>query len=251
MLAWEESDSRPDLPELPPQPKAETPKRTKPKQMQTALTTTVKDPLTPELRKLVKSNTIAEGGWLYTTNCYRCHLVYEKARMGKGLEKEIVFNFISGGKTSTQMTPFSRMLGGNLKNKEIKSIVDYITTWEKAGEPLAIAAELMTPPALDPSEFIPIRLARLKKINGDASSGKDIFLMKCSGCHGKEGEGYIGSSLQANGWSMRPDLYVKSVLKKGIPRSLMVTWDKGSNRLAPKEIDDVVSYVTHDIMGKK
>ena len=33
-------------------------------------------------------------------------------------------------------------------------------------------------------------------LNGDPANGKQIFQINCSGCHGKEGKGIVGPSLQ-------------------------------------------------------
>lgn len=164
--------------------------------------------------------------------------------MGKGLAKETIFRFVSEGKTSSQMTPFSRMLGGELKNSEIKAIVTYITTWENYGESPAIAEELLTPPAQDPADFIPLRLVRFKPISGDIEAGKKVYRINCLACHGLHGEGYIGASLLGTKWCLRKDLFVKSIVKEGVPKSLMKSWNRSKGgTFSAKDIDDVVSYV--------
>jgi mono/diheme cytochrome c family protein len=196
--------------------------------------------LNPALEKLVEQNPVIKGAWLYTGNCYRCHLSYEDARMGKGQERDTVARFIREGKTSTQMSAFSQMLGGNLKNSEIGAIVDYILAWEQAGGPLAIAASLLKPPALDPADFVPLRLTRFKQVTGDTARGKYLYRVSCSPCHGAEGEGYFGPDLRSNFWSQRPDLYVKSILKEGVSGSPMPSFNRGETRLSPKDIDDLV-----------
>ena len=250
MTAWDAAGQQPDLPPLPPQPAEERPPEPKQTIGKVAAPAPAlsKDDLPPELRKLVNANPVVMGGWLYTMNCHRCHLDYAVGRMGKGLESDAVFRFISEGKTSTQMTAFSRLLGGKLKNSEIQAIVKYISAWEKAGEPLAIAERLMTPPALDPAEFRPARLTRFKAVTGDTGHGRRHYLYHCSVCHGRDGEGYIGSSLRTSGWTMRPDLYIKSIVKSGIPGSPMASWEKGGTSLSPKAIDDLVSYITSAII---
>lgn len=245
MLEWEKIGSAPQLPELPPWPAMETAEPVK--------VTAQKPPpakkneqatLSPVLQQLIDSNTVARGGWLYTINCYRCHLGYEKARMGKGMAKENLQRFITEGKTSTQMQPFSKMLGGNLKNSEILSIVSYIITWEKSGESLAIAPALMTPPAFSPADFIPLRLPRFNQVGGDRIAGAQLFKNNCSSCHGAAGQGGIGPSLQNSRWTMRPDLFFKSTVKRGIPSSPMQAWDRGNGgRFGAKDIDDVVSHL--------
>ena len=244
MTKWDEEGGRPDMPTLPPQPKSEelTVKPPEKKRSQELANTEPTDTLSVALKKLIKNNSVARGAYLYTMNCYRCHIDYEHARLGNSMERDTVYRFISEGKTSTQMTPFSRRLGGNLRNSEINSIVDYITTWEQKGEPLAIAKALLTPPQLDPTEFVPIKLTQFKRISGDNKNGELLYRYHCSSCHGTQKEGVIAPSLSTSK-TLRSDLYYKAVIKKGVIGSLMPAWDQGENKLSPKEIDDTVSYL--------
>lgn len=245
MLKWEENDAEPLLSELPPQPllpAASTPQPATAATADIAQPVTAETPISPPLQKLIESNSVAEGGWLYTQNCYRCHLTYQHARMGKGLDREVLLRTISEGKIATQMKGFSRLRGGKLKSSEIRSIATYITTWETKGEALAIANELMAPPAVDPAEFIPVRLPRFQAITGDTSAGITLFSRNCASCHGTRGEGYLGPSLLAGKAVVRPDLYVKSIIKQGVPGSIMRSWTSGSGgNLSAKAIDDIVS----------
>ncbi len=246
MMQWEEDDEEPELPELPPllvdEPSNPSHKKEKKKDKETAEQDD--NALAPELQQLVDNNLIAKGGWLYTNNCYRCHLTYEIGRQGKGFQPEQLYRTIREGKISTQMTPFSRLLGGPFSNKDIKAVAEYILLWEKTQEPLAIAPQLMTPPALDPSDFKPIRLTRFPQVHGDNKAGKTLFITHCATCHGSFGEGYIGPSFLKRKWVTRPDLFIKSVVRKGIPGSLMKSWDQGNGgKLSAKDIEDVVSYV--------
>lgn len=235
-----------ELPDLPPQPKE--------KNVLVKVKTEKKmphDPVISEgsqfpqyLTDVLDTNLIAKGGWLYVNNCYRCHLTYEEGRMGKGFERETIQLIITEGKTSTQMKPFSKVLGGNLKKKEINAIADYILKWEKDGEPPAISSELMTPPAFDPDQFKPKRLTRFRLVRGDKDSGKQFFKRNCVNCHGVAREGFIGPELR-DFENLRPDLYVKSVLKKGVPGSLMNSWDKSKGgAFTAKSIDDVTVFLT-------
>jgi len=248
MMKWEDEDKRPKLPELPPLQFDEAAPIEEAATREQAIIKPVaeKQELPAELRHLVDTNPVAKGGWLYTNNCYRCHLSYEQARMGKGLDIDAVQRTISEGKTSTQMTPFSRMLGGTLKNDEIKSIATYIVTSEQAGEPLAVARVLMTPPAQDPADFVPLRLTRYQPISGDDKAGAVIYAANCRSCHGTRGEGYIGPTLREVKPSLRPDLFFKSVIKQGVPGSLMISWEQTrGGTLTAKDIDDVVFYLAN------
>jgi hypothetical protein len=61
---------------------------------------------------------------------------------------------------------------------------------------------------------------------------------------GSKGEGYVGPSLREIKPVLRPDLFFKSVLKQGIPGSMMASWDTSKGgRLTAKDLDDLVSYI--------
>ena len=246
---WEEGGGPPLLPPLPPPPSEAVEDPARPAKVDRERAEAPQGgvgeaTLSAELRQLVESNQVAHGGWLYTRNCYRCHLTYGQGRMGKGLTPDSVQRVISEGKTTTQMRPFSQMLGGELKNSEIKAITTYVTTWEKAGEELAIAVQLMTPPALDENDFKPLRLTRFKPIGGDTSFGGKLYRLRCAGCHGSDGEGYLGPALRVTKATLRPDLFCKAIVKNGVAGSLMKGWESSSGgKFSPKEIDDVVAYV--------
>ncbi len=246
MYRWEEEDGDPQLPDLPPLLPEELLER-EPEQTEIVVVAgekSEKPALEPSLVHVIEHSSVALGGWLYTGNCYRCHLEYGTARMGKGLTVEKIQRFIREGKTSTQMKPFSRALGGNLKSKEINAIVEYITTWERAGESLAIAAQLMTPPEQDPTDFVPLRLTRFPGVSGDDHAGDSLFRANCRSCHGASGEGIIGPSFRKRQWVIRVDLFFKSIVKRGVPESLMPAWDSNSGgSLSAKDIDDVVSFL--------
>lgn len=249
MQKWEEQGGEPTIPPLPPQPEKTVPPSpstsTAAEKSQTqAATVGSKEQLSQPLAHLIAVNPVAAGGYLYTRNCYRCHLAYEHARMARGISKELVLHYITEGKTSTQMRAFSRMLGGPLKGSEIKEIVAYISAWEERGESPAIAEILMTPPALDPADFRPIRLTRFQLVEGDIAAGSQLFRRNCGTCHGVKGEGFLAPGLNTRKPAIRTDLFVKSVIKTGIPGSLMSSWTSGPGpTLSAKEIDDIVSTI--------
>lgn len=245
LMRWSEDGEYPDVGSLPEQPKGEVAAAGQKNEKQMAAEGDLVDEntLDPVLQKLIETNPLSQGGYLYTQNCYRCHLSYKKARMGKGIEREIVLRTITEGKTSTQMKAFSRMLGGELKNSEIENIANYVMTWEKLQDDPAIAAELMVPPAFDPVMFKPVRLARFKEVEGNPAQGKKLFAKNCFSCHGTNGEGLVGPSLQRM-YSLRTDLYTKSVLKNGVPGSIMKSWSQSNGGLfTAKDLDDTVSFV--------
>jgi mono/diheme cytochrome c family protein len=243
MTAYEENDGPPPLPELPEIPSAAPP----PPPEETSPGPKASDG--PEevdevLRRLMDQNPVVHGAWIYTRNCYRCHLAYEKARMGRGTAADTIKRTVVNGKTSTQMKPFSRMKGGNLANVEIDAVVAYIAAWEKHGEPLALPAAVLVAPAADPAALLPIGLPQFPRPGGDGESGRRRFARTCTRCHGPGGEGYLGPSLRKTWWSLRPDLLVKSVLKQGVPGTPMAAWSQNAGGpLSAKDIEDLVSYL--------
>ncbi len=200
--------------------------------------------LSPPLAKLVAKNPVANGGWLYTQNCYRCHLSYNQTRQGRGMSPESLRKIVENGKTSTQMSGFGVLAGGKLKNSEIEAILSYITTWENMSGPPAIPPELLVPPASDPAALRSVGLPRFPPVQGDASVGRVLYLTNCSRCHNPDRSGYIGRRLLPPWDGMRPDLLLKATVKSGIPGSLMPAFATDANgQLRPKDIDDVVSFL--------
>lgn len=246
MFIWERENREPELPMLPPPPEKPE-QRPISKKMAAAEKTNQKKSdhdLPPALMDVLSQNRVAFGGYLYTRNCYRCHLSYERSRLGRDSSEEALIRIIQEGKTSTQMKPFSQLLGGKLKNSEIKAIATYILTWERLGETVVIADALLTPPAIDPSDLKPFRLPRFPMVEGDSEAGVSLYKDFCTSCHGDRGEGKIGPSLTRSQARIRPDLYFKGIMKKGIPHSLMKGWGKeGGGNFTAKDIDDVVALL--------
>lgn len=247
MTAWEKRGAEPELPPLPELPAVEAPPApapptggappvvpSQPGQAQAALS--------PALTRLVESNPVARGAWLYTANCYRCHLSYASARMGRNMQPAQLRKIIEMGKTSTQMTGFSLLAGGRLKNSDIDAVTRYIAAWEQADAPLAIAPELLVPPAVDPSALRPTGLPRFPKVAGDPARGGTVFAALCSRCHGADRQGLVGRRLLPPWPGLRPDLLLKSTIKNGIPGSLMPSFGV-RGILSPKQVDDLVTFL--------
>ncbi len=250
MTAWEQRGAEPELPPLPDLPAAKAPSTPAQSPGQDAPVATpspgqAQASLSPALTSLVESNPVARGAWLYTANCYRCHLSYASSRMGRNMQPAQLRKIIEMGKTSTQMTGFSLLAGGRLKNSDIDSVTRYIETWEQVDAPLAIAPELLVPPAVDPSALRPTGLPRFPKVAGDPSRGGTVFAALCSRCHGADRQGLVGRRLLPPWPSLRPDLLLKSSIKSGVPGSLMRNFGT-SGTLSPKEVDDLVSFLLND-----
>ena len=256
MLVWEEMGREPDLPPLPeiPQPDSVTPVAPSAlatdHQSEQSPQDGAENALSPPLAKLITKNPVARGAWLYTGNCYRCHLSYDQARMGRNLKGEKLEKVIEKGKTSTQMGGFGILAGGKLKKSEIAAIMSYITLFEKYQRPLAIAPELLEPPSTNPSDLLPIGLPQFPLVAGDVALGKKSYMIKCSRCHGADRAGYIGANLKPPFSTLRPDLFLKSIIKMGIANSMMRPFsDNEGGGLSPKEIDSLVAFLLKNQAG--
>lgn len=246
LLTWEELDEAPPLPELPPQPKDEPVPFKKEEKLKPREVIESEQEENPKLNRILADNPLAKGGYLYTRNCYRCHLEYEKNRMGQNFARDSIRTTISDGKTSTQMTPFSNMKGGDLSGSEIDAITDYIMTWERLKSPPAIPELVLEVPGEDPSALQPVGLPQFKTISGDIRQGHKLYIRHCSTCHGQKGEGYIGKPLNKSWWVKRYDLFAKSVIKNGVPLSLMPPWSESAGGpLGAVAVEDLVTLIVN------
>ncbi|MGE5496844.1 MAG: cbb3-type cytochrome c oxidase N-terminal domain-containing protein [Syntrophothermus sp.] len=76
---------------------------------------------------------------------------------------------------------------------------------------------------------------------GSIQSGKDIFISKCSVCHGRQGEGLVGPNLTDDYWIHGGGIKnVFRIIKAGVPAKGMITW---GNQLSPRQMQEVASYV--------
>lgn len=246
MTTWEELGQAPELAELPPQP-TPTPAATATPVVGDVAAAPIATPtpsLDPAVRIAVEGSDLALGAWLYTQNCYRCHLSYEEGRMARGLAEETVERNIRQGKVGTSMPAFDRRQGGELRFREIQAILGYIQAWEMLGEPPALPEVLFVAPTPDPSQLLTIKPLEVAPLEGDPQRGARLYAQHCTACHGLYGEGGVGSRL-AKAWpSVRPDLTIWSTIASGVPGSLMPPWEKQQGGpLAEQEINDMVALI--------
>ncbi len=243
MLAWETLGGPPDLPPLPPQPTATPPP--------TPQGDVAPDPepaptpvMSAEVKQATEGSSLALGAYLYTANCYRCHLSYERARMGRGVTLETVERTIANGKSATSMKPFLRRKGGELKLSEVRAIVEYVAAWETLSEEPALPEVLFTPPTPDPARYAPILPADVAAVAGNAEQGAGVYAIYCASCHGAEGEGELGPALARPWYGLRPDLTIRSAIRRGVPGAFMPAWsDTTGGPLTDQQIDDLVVLV--------
>ncbi|MDP4194915.1 MAG: cbb3-type cytochrome c oxidase N-terminal domain-containing protein [Bacteroidota bacterium] len=79
------------------------------------------------------------------------------------------------------------------------------------------------------------------KDSGSLQEGKEIFISKCSICHGRQAEGLVGPNLTDDYWIHGGSIKdIFKVVKYGVPSKGMITWQ---NQLSPLQIQKVSSYV--------
>jgi len=155
--------------------------------------------LTPEQWQALVSYTLASakgtsleiGQEVYTKNCALCHGDFGEggpnpARQGdiiapistseylKTRDDSTLRAIIAQGQPNFGMSPFGSAFGGPLSDEEIDAVVAYLRSWEE------------NPPVELPPEIAAIPLA---------FSGTEIYRELCAQCHGPEGEGGVGPSL--------------------------------------------------------
>lgn len=78
----------------------------------------------------------------------------------------------------------------------------------------------------------------------DPGLGAQLYAQNCAACHGDQGQGRIGATLDKDWPSIRPDLTVREIIRSGVSGSPMPAWSlaKGGP-LADAEIDAIVTYI--------
>ena len=233
MTAWEEAGAQPALPPLPPQPtRTPTPA---PTVITTGAETTAAasasptpPPLAPELLAAFAADPVAHGAWLYTRNCQRCHQTYATARMGQGLDINLLKQRIQEGNPGSNMPAFSFRLGGPLKASEVSAVVAFVSTWEATGGPPALPAVVATAvtaeakAAAAAAVALPAGAAALEP----AARGLLYYGTLCAPCHGAAGEGGTGPALAQFRPEMRPESALRTVIVEGVAGTAMIAWSQ-------------------------
>lgn len=132
---------------------------------------------------------VIEGNALYGANCASCHGVEGEGSIGPSLRTEELLESVSEGQLiglvktgvpGTGMPAWSQAYGGPFTDEEVRHVITYITTWE--------------PLELDEAE----ELSVTDVPSEPQANGSTLYATSCAACHGLEGEGGIGTSLQSN-----------------------------------------------------
>lgn len=183
------------------------------------------------------------GARLYAENCEVCHGENGTGRVGATLSKDwpsirpdlTVGNTIRSGVEGSVMPAWGQENGGPLTDDEIEALVVYILSWE-TGE-LELISPIPSPTARPP-------IAPLPKVEGDPNNGAVLYDQNCAMCHGIDGKGRVGATLDRVWTSIRPDLSVGNTIRNGVEGSVMPAWSQeNGGPLTEEEIDDIVAFI--------
>lgn len=125
---------------------------------------------------------------------------------------------IRNGRDNTNMIGWSAQKQGNLADQEIIELVKYIRLWQK-------------PPA---------DIGSIAAGRGSERDGSLIYKQNCASCHGRQGQGSIGPSLNSRGFlSVASDRFLGLTLIHGRPNTAMPSW----RDLDTQRTNDVIAYM--------
>jgi mono/diheme cytochrome c family protein len=185
----------------------------------------------------VSGTPLEQGQQLFSQNCSVCHGSLGEGGINPVNSKDIIApissgeflktrddftlrSIISQGQPNFGMSPFSTAYGGPLEDDEIDSIVAYMRSWEA------------NPPVEQPPE-VASDVVEL--------GGEQIFSDICSQCHGKNGEGSVGPSLQSKDFQDKnTDQKIFDTINLGHEATTMIGW---GDILTSDQITELVKYI--------
>jgi mono/diheme cytochrome c family protein len=79
---------------------------------------------------------------------------------------------------------------------------------------------------------------------GDPTAGKALFVANCAMCHGDDGQGRSGASLDQGFASINPQQFVRATVAEGIENSAMPAWSQtNGGPLTESEIDNISAFI--------
>lgn len=125
---------------------------------------------------------------------------------------------IEQGREGTNMVAWATGKNGNLHADEVERLVAHIRSWQT--------------PMPD--------LAAISADRGDAHVGQTLYQGKCASCHGREGQGGIGTRLNSPSLlAVASDAYLARTLMHGRANTAMPAWPT----LGPQRISDLLAFL--------
>ena len=192
-----------------------------------------------------QSGDAAQGATLFAQNCAVCHGDHGQGRIGATLAKDfpgirvdvLLQATISNGVQGTVMPAWSKSKGGPLTDPEIDDIVAFIRSLGNIAPPLPPVTGLPTSKPILPSPVATFPL-------GDATRGAQIFNANCVVCHGPNGEGRTGATLQKDWAGINVTTLLDTTIARGVAGSKMPAWAQSNGGpLTNQDIADAAAYV--------
>jgi mono/diheme cytochrome c family protein len=180
---------------------------------------------------------LERGQQLFVQNCAVCHGSLGEGGVNPANPKDIIApissaeflkprddfslrSIISQGQPNFGMSPFGVAFGGPLEDDEIDAIVAFMRSWEA------------NPPVEQPPEVA----SEVLELGSD-----QIFTEICSQCHGMNGEGLVGPSLQGKEFQQKnTDQDIFNTINLGHAATTMIGW---GDILSSKQIQELVQYI--------
>jgi len=173
---------------------------------------------------LSAEGTVRRGRAIFYGHCAGCHGSKGEGGIGVSLRSETFQALVSDEFLRDTIT-FGRghtpmPANYDLNSKEVRDVIAYIRSFRKVRSSW--------------KEVQPLLASASQKI------GKSVYRSKCAGCHGKKGEGGIGSRLNSQSFLARvDDKFLYDSLFQGRPGTAMPAW----THLESKDAADVIGYI--------
>jgi mono/diheme cytochrome c family protein len=180
------------------------------------------------------------GRVLYKHSCSQCHGEVGQGKTGPAHNNADFLATASDGylqatmvlgRAGTEMRAVAKGHQGNiqLSVEEINDIVAYIRAWET----------FPTPPE-ELRRFLPM---------GDFEKGRELYMGVCASCHGTDGKGDQGPSLNNTSFLRAvSDGFLQAIIVRGRQSTPMTPFGLGSHgiaQLSVKEINDIIYFIRH------
>lgn len=180
---------------------------------------------------------IEEGQQLFAQNCSGCHGTFGEGGPNPSNPNDLIIpistgeylktrddftlrSIISQGQPNFGMSAFGSANGGPLDDAQIDAIVAYIRSWQEK------------PPVEQPPE-VQAKTVEL--------TGPEIYQKLCAQCHGPNGEGGSGASLQDPGFQdANTDQEIYDAINLGHPSESMIAWGQVLNS---EQINQLTKFI--------
>lgn len=94
-----------------------------------------------------------------------------------------------------------------------------------------------------------VEVATAQEDTGDPTRGGELYVENCAMCHGIEGQGRIGASLDSFP-GIQIDSTLRQAISEGIEGSVMPAWlQSEGGPLTGEDVDDIVAYIAESFAG--